>query len=163
MRKTPHHAIPERRVGVGCNIQLESDVYTAVFGGPLVGYKGAAFSLPSTCILLYSEVPSMHSDFCPCLWACVFVDLRVGATRPTTLFYNIRWGNNTQAILSTDQQALCLAAGLPSRILPEHARPRLALMLHWVGSWHAQTPSDTTFVLKLPSSGQATMAQAKFN
>ena len=49
------------------------------------GCHGGAFSVHSTCIQGYSEVPSVHSDFKPCLRPCVFVDLGVGAIRPTTL------------------------------------------------------------------------------
>ena len=153
----------------GSCIELAFHLYSAVFGAAVLGWKGVALSLHSTCILLCSEVPSMHSNVWPCLRACALVDFRVGATRPTTLF-TILEGEITHRPsfpqTSSGHRGFggnCLAAGLPSRILPEHARPRLALMLHCVRSWHAQTPSVTTFVLKRPSSGQATMAQAKFN
>ena len=141
-------------------------MYAAVLGAAVLGWKGVAFSLHSTCILLYSEVPSMHSDFWPCLWACVFVDFRIDATRPTTLFIRLEgeithrpsFPQTSRPFMASGHHGVggsCLAAGLPSRILPEHARPRLAR--------HAQTPCVTTFVLKWPSSGQASMAHAKFS
>ena len=137
-------------------------MYSAVFRGPLLGCKGVAFSLHSTCILLYSEVPSMHSAFRPCLWACVFVDFRVCATRPTTLFIILEgerthgpsFPQTSRPFMALAHQGLggsCLAAGLSSRILPEHAGPWLAHMLHCAGSWHAQRPCVTTVALKWPS------------
>ena len=90
--------------------------------------EGVAFSLHSTCILPYSEVPSMHSAFRPCLQACSFVDFRVGATRPTTLFIilegEIAHGpsspQTSRPFMAWGHHSLggsCLAAGLPSRLL----------------------------------------------
>ena len=113
----------------GSCIELAFRMYSAVFGAAVLGWKGVAFSLHSTCILLYSEVPSMHSNFWPCLQACVFVDFGVGATRPTTLFIILEgeiahgpsFPQTSRPFMASGHHSLggsCLAAGLPSRILP---------------------------------------------
>ena len=150
----------------GSCIELAFHMYSAVFGAAMLEWKGVAFSLHSTCILLYSEVPSMHSDFLAmsaglcCLWISEQVqpDRLPTEGPPFHRPAGPSWPRGTTVLVAVALPRVCHLEFDQSMFV--HG---LHTCCHCVGSWHAQTPCVTTFVLKWPSSGQAAMAQAKFN